>query len=433
MRFAYLLIAALIPVVGAFFLLNRKESPPSSVGEKSAKSVPEATTKEAGGPGSKVGPEVLAFFEALRVAFLNQELDPIAELFSFEAMVDQAEQLGFLDLREFSDADQAAVRRTLVNNFADGLLQMARANRWELVEVLGVEDLGADRLVAYFRARSADGSHWGKYRWWLVKEADGQWRSYDYEEASQSLRASIMIGTAGSSLLKEPPTWVADLNLMIGAFGKLNTPSRASATREIFQATGSILELDGIPQGLEVFVRSARASAMLHTGNFSRAFDDLNTIDQLTGGSPANDFQLGHYYAGRGKIPEAIASYKKYAEVLGWDVTTHEPIAACYYRIGDIDQAAAHARKGLADNPQAHGCLVTLSLVLPHDQLGEIAEHLARLEQKEAGYRSLLRTSFKFDKDALLDHVLALLKEDIPDSPLINDYELPTPNTSDQN
>ena len=424
---------AVVPLLAAaaYFGL-RKDPDPTATREDPA--TRQAAVESAFGSGEELGgtddelrAEAQVFMEQLRIAYLDEDDKRIGDLFSFEALFKQAQRIGLLDLDGLSSQDRAAVEQEMMSGMDEGALLLARGNKWREVEVKKIEKLGKSEMVIYVRALSATHNFWNKLRYWLLKNKDGSWQAYDHEELSQGLRASIMIGLAGT-VSRDPPNWLNDYESLGNALEIMARSNSASANLEVIGASEKLLGHEDLPKDLAIFAHSMNIAALYRMGRFHGMREHLDAVEKLSGGgTPANDFQSGHYHAAMGNYPDAIASYSKYADVLGWDSTAYEPVANCYYRMRDFPRALEIAEQGLADNPQSVTCVWIAAFSLPEDRLRELGGHIDQLRDPERAFKAILQTAFENDNDPVFDYVLAKLKKDIPDSSLINDYELPVP------
>ena len=91
----------------------------------------------------------------------------------------------------------------------------------------------------------------------------------------------------------------------------------------------------------------------------------------LAGGyhSPLYHYQMGHSLMQLEKYHEALDSFARHAEILGWDSDVLESVSDCHYQLGNLQAARQAAKDGLADNPGSFNCLGCLAVASSPEEI----------------------------------------------------------------
>ena len=304
------------------------------------------------------------FFEKMGKASRGTEKIEVEDFFSMDAMFQSLKSGGMLD-----SLDRSGIRgfkkgfESASNSFAIALRQMS----FDKHRLLKLEVIDEDERLAYLRCYDNELNITTQTRWWLIRTQRG-WRIYDFEDLSVGLRTVSLMGTMMSSgIATKPAPWIADF---LPVATKMQTID--------FSDVDSLMTLDeplrklrrnALPTDIRRFASALTVSMLQVKEDSEGSIAELEAA--LAGGyqSPLYHYQMGHALMQFEKYEEALDSFSKHAEILGWDSDVLESVSDCHYLLGNLKDARQAALDGLADNPSSLNCLCSLTVASSPEEI----------------------------------------------------------------
>jgi len=418
------------PVVLAFACLaalsSCKKKPPgiTVVAESEterAEMVKAAFVEGSAGSGSRIEPgtpdfsDVDAFIGRFGAAARQKDRATYRTCLSVDAMVRNLEAKGMIQFKtgrergEFIKGAEGSIGKSM-GNLAFDRHVLAR-----------LEQIAPNQMMAFTRAFDDELKVVTKMRWWLVKE-EGAWKIYDFEELSQGVRASTMMGAMVGGLKGRRKPWVQplmDMTTTLQGMTGDNMMEKLAAMRDLSK---KVLE-NSPPPEVEAFARQTLVSGMMANGDSAGALVELEQLEKLPNPSPGIHFMMGCALSATGKPAEAHGAFARYVEILGWDSDVYEVVADAFLSEGKRDEALDHALKGLADQKDATGCLATGTVAAGAARLGELEKHFDASSDQEGTYQAVIEYALQCEDVETGRAVLDLLKKKQPASELVAHYE----------
>ncbi|MCW1885101.1 hypothetical protein OKA04_10210 [Luteolibacter flavescens] len=359
--------------------------------------------------------EVDAFFTKLGIAARKGDMVAYQECLSVDAMVRHLEAKELISFRD--DKQRAAFIKG-----AEGSMGKSAGNlSFDRHVISRLEETAPNQLLAYTRQYDNEFQTVTKMRWWLVKE-DKAWRAYDFEELSQGVRASTMMGAVAGNLKGKIAPWMAPMTAMATAMQDLHSGDLVEKLTTVQKHAEEILK-HSPPQEVEIVARQMVVTGLIMNGESEKVLEEIDALEKLPNPSPGIYFQKGLALAGLERFAEARTAYQTYADLLGWDSDAHEMMADAYYAEDKKAEALDHALKGLADNKESEGCLATASVSSGPEKVGELAPYFDAMPDPEVAYETAIDHALELEDEAVAKALLEMLKAKSPKSDLIEIYE----------
>ncbi len=366
-------------------------------------------------PGQPEFAEVDAFFTKFGAAAKKKDRATYGACMSMDAMVRNLEAKGMISFK--NDRERAAFLKGAESSMGNSMGNMA----FDSHTVARLEEIAPNQAMAYTRAFNDDMKVVVKMRWWLLKE-DGAWKIYDFEELSQGVRASTMMGAMVGATKGKEKAWVQPILEMSKAMQNMGGDNMLKKLASLREMSEKILKSSPPPE-VEVFARQMLVSGMMANGDAAEALVQVEQLEKLPNISPGIHFLKGCALTATEKPAEARAAFERYADLLGWDSDVHEMMADAYFAEGNRKDALDHALKGLADQKDATGCLATAAVAAGVGRIGELKRHFDAVSDPESAFKVVIDHAFENEDEETAKAVFALLKEKLPDSDLVKAYE----------
>ncbi|MGI9239222.1 MAG: tetratricopeptide repeat protein [Verrucomicrobiales bacterium] len=371
------------------------------------------------GPNAVTDPALLAevgeFFSELGAAFRDADAKAIDHLFSAGGMVSFMEGSGAIDLRSESLIERVFTREAMIEGIRLAMREETEAEEFSDPDLRRVERLGDNELLAYiivYDTSYADQEH---MRWWLLRHPDGHWQAYDSEDLESPIRDSDWYAAFLGAAYDLVP-WEEELDRFTELAYAEDVPI------ESMVRTSEAMLAHQPPPALEIHVRMALADALESAGEEEEAIGHYDVALELSGGSAMvrNERGFCHWYLSNHAL--ARDDLEAYAASYGWDESSREAVADCYYQLGKYETALKFAEAGLAESPQSGYLLGIFAAAAPPERHGEIATRLAEFDDREDAYGDLLNYCSGVREKQVYDLVRSMLKSESPGSGLLEIY-----------
>jgi tetratricopeptide (TPR) repeat protein len=359
--------------------------------------------------------ELDAFFTKLGKAARNSDRKAYGECISADAMIRHLEAKGMLTFR--TDRERSSFLKGAEGSMGNSMSNMA----FDRHVISRLEEISPNQVMAFTRTYDQGLQVVIKMRWWLVKEA-GTWRAYDFEELSQGIRASTMMGAIVGSMKGKPEPWVEPFTEMAKTMQNLAGDNMLEKLADMEKHAGNVLKKSP-PQEIEIVARQMLVAGKMGNGDVEGALEEIEKLEKLSNVSPGLHFQKGGALIALEKPVEARAAFQKYVDVLGWDSDVHEMMADAYMAEDNKKDALDHALKGLADHKDALGCLATAAVASGTGGVGDLTKHFDATDEPEAAYETAIDYALETEDEEVAKALVGMLKEKLPKSDLVEVYE----------
>lgn len=317
---------------------------------------------------------IQATFEGLADEIHRRDIGAVSTRFDGERMMQEVERLlppgsfGLVPRGSMATGVLAGLGQSLVNN---------PAMQWSRTELRSVRPGEHwNEVVAYVRHDVPDGGAKLKMRWWLILRGR-KWSVFDFEDLDGGMRGTTMMGLFMSEGLRARglPAWGQAMK------DHLAPAIQAVARGEIAEAEKHLDRLRGIdsPAQVQGLTHMMRGACLLQKYEAESALKELATAESHNSDLPIVHLLRSTAYNLLDRREDAIASGRKYVELLGPDPIACENIGTALAALGRDDEAADVYRKALDDTPDNPEVLHALREVLPVGKRGEIAGRFMRL------------------------------------------------------
>jgi hypothetical protein len=344
-------VIAAAAIVLAVVLTNRR--PPTATRHDEPAMQRQREISDAFSGGAAVSEQdhaaIQATFDAFAGAIKAHDATAIAALINAGRMIDEIEAQGLSGKMpagrkaNFAKVGAAGMANSFLNNPA------MQFDRFEVRKVRS--GASADEAVAYVRCRGGIEDGGGKMRWWVRRNRDGVWQLYDFEDLDSSIRISDFVAmaiAADSAAGGTPPLWITkgrQFPVLLQACAK---GDMVMAEAALAQMEGGDFhpQLDALRLVMKGIVRTAH-------DDFGAALKFYDQAEALHPDLPIVHFLRAAAYNLAGRSDEAIASARKYLDILGDDAKTYAELGQAYETLNRTAEAAAAYQKGLAEDPNS--------------------------------------------------------------------------------
>ena len=363
--------------------------------------------------------EINAYFADLGQAFATVDTAEITQLIWGEGILLCAEGRGLITLP--TGFRRKKFMEGFNRGFSGSAEGVATTMKFEEHRLQLIEEIREGEVIAYVRLWLSDFQTYSKMRWWLLRDADGRWKAYDYEDFDQNLRTSSLVGALMNAAESNAPWVKPTLKLIQGMQGLASSGELLTGIGSLQDDVDAVLNT-AAPDAVKSIAYTFRYSSLAIDGKFEEGLKALEEMEKLDPGSPLALYGRGVCYLGLERADEAIAALTTYANRLGWDADVCDLMSAAYLAKDDTAAAIDFAKRGLVDTPESVDCLIDLGLALPPEQIGEFAEFAAKRKDPEAGYEATLDYCLEAGYDEEAGAIYELLKKNFPESELIGIY-----------
>lgn len=362
---------------------------------------------------------IQAFFDSLGDAIRKQDKARVAEAFDAERMLQEIVQAAGRDRQQYAFEEQFVAGLKQGKGLAEGLMRNSFMTSWDQTQIKRIKFLEDPSEVLVFTRHRNEEVGYSKKRWWL-KQRDGQWRIYDYEDLDISFRISTLIGL----ILKQRGTvlsrWAPFLH-------RLTMDAPQAIIKEDYEAAKN--SLDSIthvsfPPPIEALRYLLLGNIALGQNRPEEALKHYDCAESFNVDLPILDFARARAHNALGEHEKALTHGRKYIETLGDDADAYHEIGAALTALERMDEAADAFRKGLDDQPDHVDNLSELRRVLPEKKKAEIGERFAKLSKPEEHFDNLADEALNendFETVEVLVSVFA--KQAAADDPRLDYYQ----------
>jgi hypothetical protein len=359
--------------------------------------------------------ELDAFFTKLGTAARKGDRKAYGECISADAMIRHLEAKGMVSFR--TDRERAAFLKGAEGSMGDSMSNMA----FDRHILSRIEEISPTQVMVFTRTYDKGLQVIIKMRWWLVK-ADGAWRAYDFEELSQGIRASTMMGAVVGGMKGTPEPWVVPFTELAKSMQNLAGDNMLEKLEQMEEHAGKVVK-ESPPQDIEIVARQMLVAGKMGNGDAEGALKEIETLEKMSNVSPGLQFQKGGALIALEKPAEARVAFQAYADALGWDSDAHEMMADAYMAEDNKKDALDHALKGLADHKDALGCLATAAVASGASEVGKLSKHFDATEEPESAYEAAIDYALEIEDEEVAKALVGMLKTKLPKSDLVEIYE----------
>ncbi len=364
--------------------------------------------------------ELNSYFKHMGELSRSDEKMDIYELISSEAILSSLESAGYLD--GLNDMQRQGFKLGMakgLQRFDQSIKMMAFDDH----RIMRVDTIDGNQRIVYVRHYDNDLGVTSQRRWWLFRTDDG-WRFYDFEELSAGLRMMTLMGLVlKNGLGQESDPWVPDVVRVSTLLYTVDMTDPAS----IVKLKRPLLKLrkNQLPPDIQRFASMLYASCLQCEGDFDGSIEELKAAKAGGYDSPMHFYQMGLNLYALENYEEALAAFKKHGEVLGRDSDALEMESDCLLELGRLDEARAVALEGLADNPNALGCLASLVVASTPEQIKESAtvDLFAHSNEPAYAYEAALDYAIEMGYLPQARALFEIFKKGYPDNEYIFYYE----------
>ena len=368
-------------------------------------------------------PEVLAeldvFFTQLGVAYREGAVDKVSQLISGKDMFQYIVKSGLITFK--NPLERMLFEQGFLMGLEQGYAEDMEVSGYDSHELMHIDRIDEDQLIVYVRMWDDELEIYQKMRWWLMQKGDSEWTAYDYEDLDVNLRMSVLFGSLVAGGL-EDSEWLESFIAVFDGVGldlDLMTPEDTAE----FEANIEKCLASNPPEPLQAYLHLMRSCVLQSNSDWQGSLDALDRVEAADPGMAAIHFQRGSAYFGLEQWELAIQHYTKYTDVLGWDADIYEVVADTYLGMGNRLMAAELAEKGLADNANSWGCLLTFSVSIPPERYNDIRGHVQATSSAEDAYNYVIDYALDQEAFEVARAVFDQFEQDFPDSELVAYYK----------
>lgn len=334
--------------------------------------------------------ELSLFFEQLGQAGHAGNADKALAMMDFPLMLAATEATGLVKIN--SPAERAVALKGMPQGARSGWFKPGNGVldwNWSKVTRAGVSENGRF-AVAFVSHAGEDGLSRRRFRWWLVKQADG-WKVYDFESLDNGLRTSWLIATVAANP-DRLPAWQSATNYLLVACTKLKQEDYDGASEYLLLARDASLprEFDAWRSALLGFCEAGLENYESALEHFERALALNDDMPMARYGRGRSLFALGDYNA-------AIKDLRWYTVIIGSDPIALIDLGDCYSWLDRYDDARKAYTQSLEDTP-SWGAVAGLALCLKEEELPLLGEWFLKLKNRAADYLSLMENLY-YERD----------------------------------
>ncbi len=365
-------------------------------------------------PTPAEGREFVAVLDELGRALQKEDGEAVVQTFDAERMFDEVNRRGTLDRAGVRGGPRE--REAFVRGFrkAGASIVSNPLFRWQRTDAHHVRwSPGRNEAVViatHVNDLELIGRTKTKVRWWFVRGADG-WRVYDFEELSQGLRVTTIMGTF----------------LTDNVAGRL--PEVREAVQALREAMTAIVQRDvegseealtrcrnvELPKPLTAVVCLIEAMLRLYRGEPAAAHEFIDRAALLAPDMPILDYLRATCFLETSDNEKALKAIDSYIAQLGTDEDAEVLRGRALEGLNRFPEAKAAYRRAHDLDPDAAEALGALRRVLAPGELKELGERLARASDPRRVYAEVLLEGEP--NEAADDVLLDALRKAKPDDP----------------
>ncbi|WP_346188535.1 hypothetical protein [Rubritalea halochordaticola] len=308
----------------------------------------------------------------------------LASYVELDRMIKSLKKRGLID--QMGEEKRESFTKLGSMAMAKGLMQMQEMLELDKVRVVNIQVENDKHLVVYTKLWSRYLQSYCCMRWWLVKNENGEWKAYDYEDLDSNLRASSLLGLLLRDMGKKDAPWGQEFGALCVHLSRYRMSEDEGVDIDVIhKSVDKLLKME-LPREVEMFARYFKMTTYYELGEYELAKGELDKMLVLDADIVGLVFMQGEIAYGLEKYGEAIKHYEKYASIMGWDSDIHEAMSDTYQEMGEDLKAEKHAKLGLKDNPDALGCVASLAIVLPEDRRKELLPHIEASSRPEEAF-----------------------------------------------
>ncbi|HKM54094.1 MAG TPA: tetratricopeptide repeat protein, partial [Isosphaeraceae bacterium] len=267
--------------------------------------------------------------------------------------------------------DKTALRVALKMVVGDGLLKEGAAGGWKDFRVhrVGADAVGATSI--FIHVVSKEGRIVGLVQFWLTRDAKGDWKIFDWQEASSVFKTSTMVAVTVSAFREDPGS---------ASLQRLAAAAKAAAEGDMEASERIVLELanDRLPDALEAPRWLLYAQIKYSQGQPEKSLECLEQAAKYDPDMVALPKIKALIYGELKNSARSLEFANQALKALGDDAEAYSLIGNALAQLGRAGEAAAAYRKGLDADPNLVANLVGLAGVLPGGKKEEVAARLSR-------------------------------------------------------
>jgi tetratricopeptide (TPR) repeat protein len=312
-------------------------------------------------------------FHAHMQAGEDKELE---DLFDAQRMYQETRRIG--GFANVSPLEEQKLVRRLQQTFGVAMVQNAqvlKGDQWKVKSCRLLTD--PSEALVYARLDDPETGP-TKWRWWL-KQRDGAWRIYDFEELNTGIRMSDMFVV----VVQEGQTDPRRAAERKRAFLRIKEACLAYAAGDLSAVEEVFADLrdDVLPERLQLVCWLIKAALHVGQERYEEALALCRRAEAVDPDLPLLHFIRASTYNGLGQHAAAKKAAERYLEQLGSDADGYLQLAAALVGLERHEEALAAYRLGLDDDPNStdnhSGVIRSLVRLKRFDDAGAEADRLA--------------------------------------------------------
>jgi hypothetical protein len=320
------------------------------------------------------------FLSALLDGIRENDADAVSARIDSDRMLSEMERQG--NVSALTPAEKTALRVALRLVVGKGLLEEGAEGGWKDFRVHRMASVDPASTSIVVHVINKQGRAAGVVQFWLTRDRKGDWKIFDWQEASSVFKRSTMVAVTVSAFREDAGS--ASLQRLVAA-------ANAASRGDMESSEQILMELaeQQLPEAADAARWLLHAQIKVSQNEPAKA---LECLDQAAKSDPTMIAlpKIKSLVYGQMDRPERALEFANEArKAYGEDAECYALIGNALARLGRGDDAIAAFRKGFDANPSVVDNLVGLAEVLPAGKKDEVAARLSRCPDANEAFASL--------------------------------------------